>query len=541
MALGKERRLPGRIVRDQTRIVERAAREIEQILQRHHGLTQDARAEVRHVMDRHLGTLEYFVLVREDSFGEIHTNHLREGIFFKDPVGMKCAQVTGTTAFYYPRNTGEQLIDVSTPVRLDGAKVFALRSGHILHGVSRHVKFGIPFVVLQLIAIAACLLSGRGLYAYICVAAVVVGTAVVLVDRVAFARAYQTWIAFLRKIGKGDLEFRLSPRSRDEFGQLQFELNKMGLGVRDVIGQVEKSTHQVASAAEQLTVSAEQTTKAIEQIAMAVQEVSVGSTQQAADIETSAQAMNQMTAEIERIADSARSASTKSAANAGAAQEGNQRIETAIQQVTSISSTVGTLSEAVTGLGQRSAQIAGIVDVITDIASQTNLLALNASIEAARAGESGRGFAVVADKVRSLAEQSADSAKTIAALVKSIRQETDDIVRATQATSTEVAAGLQDIHLAGAAFGGIRDAVTEVVAEIQSISRAIQQLSDSSESFKTSIDSIAKVAGATRSEATQVSGVTEEQIVAMQEIASSASVLSGMSNDLQELISRFHM
>jgi len=48
--------------------------------------------------------------------------------------------------------------------------------------------------------------------------------------------------------------------------------------------------------------------------------------------------------------------------------------------------------------------LAGLVDLIRDIAFQTNLLALNAAIEAARVGEAGRGFAVVAGEVRKLSQ-----------------------------------------------------------------------------------------------------------------------------------------
>ncbi|MGO4276703.1 methyl-accepting chemotaxis protein, partial [Paenibacillus sp. TAF58] len=135
-------------------------------------------------------------------------------------------------------------------------------------------------------------------------------------------------------------------------------------------------------------------------------------------------AMEEMSKGIQNIAEASSNASDLAIETTKGAIQGNEMIHLAIHRMNAVNDIVQKSAAELIQLKDRSIEIGGIVNMITEIASQTHLLALNASIEAARAGELGRGFSVVAAEVKKLAEESERSAQQIQELIRSIQTDT---------------------------------------------------------------------------------------------------------------------
>jgi iron only hydrogenase large subunit-like protein len=110
-----------------------------------------------------------------------------------------------------------------------------------------------------------------------------------------------------------------------------------------------------------------------------------------------------------------------------------------LDDVTALIRTIAKESDALASAGK----------VIQTIASQTNLLAMNASIEAAHAGKFGAGFSVVAEEIRALAEGSGLQAKSIAGMLKNVKQSIDQVAERSvqsQAVFEDVVRLIVNVH-----------------------------------------------------------------------------------------------
>ncbi|KOS27142.1 chemotaxis protein [Bacillus anthracis] len=342
-----------------------------------------------------------------------------------------------------------------------------------------------------------------------------------------------------KKISEGDLTEKIKIHSKDEIGQLGKSFNEMAESLQNVISKINTSAGHVAASSEELTASVKQASEATEQITKAMEQISSGAETQTKEVEEGATLLDEVTEEIQRVADNASEESTSSSYTKKKAKEGEKLVEQTVKQMQSIHESVSQSDNVIKLLDKKSKQIGAILEVIQNIAAQTNLLALNAAIEAASAGEHGRGFAIVADEVRKLAEQSGESSREIGKLIKEIQADIQETVKAMNQVNEEVQSGLDVANETKQSFTEILKSTNDIVSKVNDMVETAKKMTRDANEVDTSINQIATTAKENAASMQNIAASSEEQLASMEEINSAAIHLAQMAEELQEIIGKF--
>ncbi|MGB0858624.1 MAG: methyl-accepting chemotaxis protein [Pseudoalteromonas spongiae] len=313
--------------------------------------------------------------------------------------------------------------------------------------------------------------------------------------------------------GEGDLSKRLDVIGNDEISQLAKWFNQFLSTINDLVKDINHKSQILNDAA---TVSGAKVT-----------EIMNASHEQEGSSEEAAKGTATLADVAKQVSDDCTIAMSDIVQAENFADEGNNDVRLAVNEVTSLNDSLSESSQAMTQLEKESENITKILDVIRGIAEQTNLLALNAAIEAARAGEQGRGFAVVADEVRTLAKRSHESTEEIDKVLNSLIEQTRLMSDKMASSVTRSQDAIEKAEKAHNSFDDISSAVSKVKQLISQISDAAQSQYDAADEINRDI--------------TGISDSVKYTAGSADELAEGSQQLVALSEDLRSLVNRFHV
>lgn len=289
----------------------------------------------------------------------------------------------------------------------------------------------------------------------------------------------------LNEIAEGNLVMNLKNDYAGEFNRLKDALHHVSNTLKETIGKIKDSSESINMNAEQVSTGA--------------QTLAQGTTEQASAIEELSAEINEIYTTIVNNAEYAEDAGNKALEASREVEKGNLQMKEMLS--------------AMDEIGNTSSEIGKVIKVIDDIAFQTNILALNAAVEAARAGSAGKGFAVVADEVRNLAHKSAEAAKQTTTLIEN--------------SINAIRKGTLLADEAGKSLSGIVSKTGETNELINEIAKASSQQTVSVNQIRSGIE--------------QISSVVQENAATAEASAANSEELSGQSQILNDLVSRFNV
>ncbi|MFA5240498.1 MAG: methyl-accepting chemotaxis protein [Phycisphaerae bacterium] len=342
-----------------------------------------------------------------------------------------------------------------------------------------------------------------------------------------------------KQAAEGDLTKRFDFAQPDEDTQAVYEqLKKMKDSILGIIKNLQASISDVNNRMENLTSTTQNTsrsiedaTKGVQQIAVNTSKVSDNSSKISEGFEQITKAMQDMSAAVEEITSSMESVSTLSKETDELALSGAGMAGNAEKSMEEISTTSAKVHEIVIDVEKQMGEITKIVGIIRDLANQTNLLALNAAIEAARAGEAGRGFAVVATEVKSLAQESRNSAERIEEMIATLKTSTQHAASAMGESRIVVEKGETMVSETVQSFKKIAEAINKVAQSASEVAAATEEQAATTEEVTANINELGNFVERTAKEATDAAAATEESSAALDEITRMVQHIETIANE----------
>ncbi|ACG77107.1 Methyl-accepting chemotaxis protein [Phenylobacterium zucineum HLK1] len=321
------------------------------------------------------------------------------------------------------------------------------------------------------------------------------------------------FMAFVERVGQGDLAGQTAATSKDEIGQLGSTLNAMVDGLKELARQSRDATENLNAATAEIRAS--------------TQEQAAGVEEQLAAVQETAATVDEITHSGAQISKRAQEVIASAQATAQTSTEGLRAVDETTRAMDAIRDQAEAVAENIVALSEKTQAIGDIIATVNDISERSHLLALNAAIEAAAAGEHGRSFSVVASEMKMLADQAKDATGQVRSILGDIQRGINASVMLTEEAVKRVAAGKERTDTT-------HRTITEITGRVQESVQTFQQIVASTNQQQLGIEQVMSALQNIRQASQQTAAGTRQ-------LDEAAANLTRLSQQLLALAERYRL
>ncbi len=268
--------------------------------------------------------------------------------------------------------------------------------------------------------------SSVNTFILVCIAVFIASLAGVYMTQVTIVRPTRAATKQIQEIingiqnQNGDLTKRVSQVTKDEIGDFVKYVNEFIGVLQGIISGIQVDSKNLKSSVQVVHGQVTSADNTIMDVSAAMEEMSAGMTEISSMTDNINSQIKRINDRVQQIAFKSEDGSSLAKGIMGKAADLRKD---GVRSKDNTSEMANQIKLQVDESVRKSREVTRINDLtaeILTISDQTNLLSLNASIEAARAGEAGKGFAVVAEEIRTLADNSKNTANNIQEISKEV-------------------------------------------------------------------------------------------------------------------------
>ena len=343
-----------------------------------------------------------------------------------------------------------------------------------------------------------------------------------------------------------DLDFSRDENSeklanrQDEFGVMARAILNLQQRLIEVVSNIKDQSSKLFDSSNGMYKHASDMNETTTQVDTAVNEIAQGATSQASQTQTASEnviTIGNMIEETNEEVDGLDQTANKM-------KESHQTAVSILRELGNTNektkNSINQIAEQTKTTNESAGKIREATSIIANIADETNLLSLNASIEAARAGEAGRGFAVVADQIRTLADQSKQSADEISQIVEKLLSDSASSVTTMGKLTDSFDVQNQQLEASKKELAEMSQKVESVADGVETIAKRIEELNSSKKSLVDIISDLSAISEENAASTQETNASMEELNSTFTVISEAASSLKDLANSLKETVDYFH-